>query len=132
MTKFNNKIVIVTGGGSGIGASLAKAFDEEGAIVAVCDIQKHLADDVACNQMQNPLRPKRGFHVDVTKSEQVQNMIRSVVQKYGRIDIYCSNAGIIQPYAEPKPGESGVTRDSEANWKRLFEVNALSHLIPTT
>ncbi|KAL3938811.1 MAG: hypothetical protein SGBAC_006354 [Bacillariaceae sp.] len=127
--RFRGKIVIVTGGGSGIGASLAKSFDQEGAVVAVCDIQKDNADDVASNELRNPLRPTQGFHVDVTNDEQVRKMIQAVVKKYGRIDIYCSNAGIIQPYAEPNEGDSGITRYSEAKWKRLFEVNALSHLI---
>ncbi|CAJ1948461.1 unnamed protein product [Cylindrotheca closterium] len=128
-SRFWGKIVIVTGGGSGIGARLAKAFDQEGAVVAVCDIRKDIADDVATNQLRNPLRPKTGYHVDVTNAEQVRYMIQDILEKYGTIDIYCSNAGIIQPYDEPKEGESGITRYSEAKWKRLIEVNALSHLI---
>lgn len=131
-TRLQGQVAVVTGGGSGIGAALAEALDAEGAIVAVCDIDGKLADRVASRLLQQPRRSRKGFHVDVTNGEQVRDMIRSIFQKYGRIDIYCSNAGIIHPPPSNhrfQQAPSGVTRYSDAHWNRIFRVNTLSHLI---
>jgi NAD(P)-dependent dehydrogenase (short-subunit alcohol dehydrogenase family) len=128
--RFQDKVVVVTGAGSGIGASLAEAFDSEGAVVAVCDIDAKLADHVSSNCLTHSQRPRKGFHVDVTNSQQVRDMIQFLFKTYGRIDIYCSNAGVIHPFNQLM-GEisDGVTRYSDSQWNRLFRINTLSHVI---
>ena len=129
---FRDKIVVVTGGGSGIGLSLCKAFDREGAIAIVCDINIQLANHVASKLLTHPQRLLSGFGVDVTDTKQVKEMIRFIVDKYGRIDIYCSNAGIIHPPVGVSPAVSPadlLTLHSNQEWNRIFQVNTLSHII---
>jgi NAD(P)-dependent dehydrogenase (short-subunit alcohol dehydrogenase family) len=128
--RFQNKVVVVTGGGSGIGAALARAFDQEGAIVAVSDLKG--ADQVA-QSLQNP-KSRRGYQVDVTNAKQVQDMIQSIMKEQGRIDIYCSNAGIIYPAQQQQRSQSSeefgvVSRHSDAQWNRILQVNLQSHVI---
>ena len=126
--RFQNKVVVVSGGGSGIGAALAQAFDQEGAIVAVSDLKG--ADQVA-QSLQNP-KSRRGYEVDVTNAKQVQDMIQSIMKEHGRIDIYCSNAGIIHPapqQLQPSEEFGVVSRHSDAQWNRILQVNLQSHVI---
>jgi NAD(P)-dependent dehydrogenase (short-subunit alcohol dehydrogenase family) len=127
--RFHNKVVVVTGGGSGIGAALARAFDQQGAIVAVADLKG--ADQVA-QSLRNPKSRRRGYQVDVTNAKKVQDMIQIIMKEHGRIDIYCSNAGIIYPSPQKlQPSEEFgvVTRHSDAQWNRILQVNLQSHVI---
>jgi NAD(P)-dependent dehydrogenase (short-subunit alcohol dehydrogenase family) len=127
--RFQNKVVVITGGGSGIGAALARAFDQEGAIVAVADLKG--ADKVA-KSLQNPKSRRRGYQVDVTNAKKVQDMIQIIMKEHGRIDIYCSNAGIIYPppqNLQPSEEFGVVTRHSDAQWNRILQVNLHSHVI---
>ena len=88
MGKLQDKIVIITGAASGIGKGCAELFAQEGATVVVTDIQdeagQKLADAVGGAYL----------HVDVTDPASVEGMIKSTVERYGRIDILMNNAGI--------------------------------------
>ena len=129
---FQDRIVVVTGGGSGIGLSLCKAFDDEGSIVVVCDVNVKQANYVASELLKHPKRLRFGFGIDVTDTKQVKMMINSIVNKYydgRRIDIYCSNAGIIYPPPLPSASEGLLTLHSNQQWNRIFQVNTLSHII---
>jgi NAD(P)-dependent dehydrogenase (short-subunit alcohol dehydrogenase family) len=90
MRRFTNKIVVITGGTSGIGLAAAKQFIKEGAKVVVTgrsprsvgDAQKEIgADGVA-------------IAADVTKSGELDSLFQQVREKYGRIDVLYVNAGI--------------------------------------
>jgi len=93
MGTFDGKVVLITGGGSGIGEATAVAFGKEGAKVVVASrMEKNLENVV------NQIRKSRGeaayFVVDVQHSEQVEKMVRYTVDKYGRLDIAFNNAGM--------------------------------------
>jgi 3-oxoacyl-[acyl-carrier protein] reductase len=75
--KFNNKIVIVTGGAAGIGRATVEAFEREGATVVSWDVTGE---------------PK----VDVTNRESVEAAAQAVFDQYGRIDVLVNNAGIVR------------------------------------
>lgn len=68
---------------------------------------------------------------DVTNSSQLLAMIRSVKQAYGKIDIYCSNAGMMYP--PPKAGEhdndDSVFRQSDSQWDKLYRIHVQSHVV---
>jgi NAD(P)-dependent dehydrogenase (short-subunit alcohol dehydrogenase family) len=123
MTTFQDKVVVITGGGSGIGAALAKAFATAGAIVVVVDLKG--SEDVVKSL---PNAHKHASSVcDVSDQHQVRNMIREVKRRHhGRIDIYCSNAGIVFP---PSSDNDAVARHSDAQWSKILKVNLLSHVI---
>ena len=93
MGKFENMTAVVTGGGSGLGRAICRRLAEEGAVVAVADINLEGADETvrilkAANQ--------KGFSVycDVTDSAKVQEMVAHVVKTAGKIDILVNNTGM--------------------------------------
>ena len=109
--RLNNKIVIVTGGGSGIGRATAKLFAAEGATVVVVDKNAETAKAVA-----SEIGGKAsGFRADVSKSTEVQAMIAEAIAKHGRLDILFNNAGY---------GITGsVVETAEEDWDALMSVN---------
>ncbi|TMD16075.1 MAG: SDR family oxidoreductase [Chloroflexi bacterium] len=88
--RFDDRVVLITGGGRGIGAASAQRFASEGARVVVSDMDLAPAEEVA-----NPLK---GLAVacDVTNREQVEDMVARAVRELGRLDVLVCCAGIIR------------------------------------
>ncbi|CAN6585218.1 unnamed protein product [Malus baccata var. baccata] len=89
---LQGKVVVVTGGASGIGEVTARKFVLHGALaVVIADIQDELGQTVV-----KSLGPGRStyIHCDVTDEDQVRSLIESTVKMYGRLDVMFSNAGI--------------------------------------
>jgi NAD(P)-dependent dehydrogenase (short-subunit alcohol dehydrogenase family) len=110
MGKLQDRIAIVTGSGSGIGRACAELFAKQGAKVVIADIDEQagraVAEDVGGIYLQ----------VDVTDPSSVEAMIKTSVERLGRIDILMNNAGI--------DGDHGITGDSSIeNWKRVMSIN---------
>jgi len=93
--KLKNKVAVVTGGGKGIGKSIALAFAEEGAIVVICGRTKSLLQQV-CQEAEEDATIVP-IQVDVSVESQVENMVTQVINKLGKIDILVNNAGILGP-----------------------------------
>jgi NAD(P)-dependent dehydrogenase (short-subunit alcohol dehydrogenase family) len=92
MKRFKDKIVLITGGASGIGKATAEAFLEEGAIVIVTDI-----DDRKGKQLMDELGTKgeiEFMELDVSNVEEHEKVVKSIVKKFGKLDIAFNNAGI--------------------------------------
>ncbi len=88
--KFNNKIVLITGAGSGIGRGTALAFAREGATVVVSDI-----NEAGGHQTVEMIGANAVFiKADVSDPEQVESLIQQIVLKYNRLDIAINNAGV--------------------------------------
>lgn len=86
--EFQNKIIVVTGAASGIGLALATRFVREGATVVASD------RNVAGGEAQAAQIGVRFVPADVSQEEGVANLIADVLGREGRIDLFCSNAGI--------------------------------------
>ncbi|MCP4361616.1 MAG: SDR family oxidoreductase [Chloroflexi bacterium] len=116
MTKqLQNKIALITGGGSGIGRATAVLFAQEGAAVAIADID---ADGGMETVQMVADQGSDAFFIqtDVSNSVQVQAMVGEVVERYGRLDIAFNNAGI--------EGETCRTADvTEEDFDRIIAVN---------
>lgn len=92
---FDGKSVLITGGSRGLGLVMARQFAREGAHLTIC-----ARDELELGRARDDLR-KLGTEVftvqcDVTDNDEVQQMIRAVTDRFGRIDVLINNAGIIQ------------------------------------
>ena len=88
---FQDKVVIVTGGSSGIGAATAIKFVEEGAKVAIVGRNKEKLESVA-KKCKNPLV----IIADLSKDEDVKRVINETLKKFGKLDVLVNNAGFAQ------------------------------------
>jgi NAD(P)-dependent dehydrogenase (short-subunit alcohol dehydrogenase family) len=112
--QIRDKVTIVTGAGRGIGAALARRFAQEGALaVFVADLDEEHAQqvDTECGGI--------AARLDVTRENEIQSLVASACAKFGRIDLFCSNAGIMQ---------DGGLDVNNAQWQRTWEINFLSHV----
>jgi NAD(P)-dependent dehydrogenase (short-subunit alcohol dehydrogenase family) len=110
--RLDGKVALITGGGRGIGAAIAKRFVDDGAKIVISDIQKDLLAGVAKSLKAGMVATCVG---DVTKYDDVKKMVDETVKFGGKIDVLVNNAGI-------DPGGSIVDIDIEL-WKKILEVN---------
>ena len=93
--RFLDKIVIVTGASSGIGAATASAFAAEGARVALTAPESEMPTlQALAEELRHIGRTCLAFPVDVTETAQIEAMVRQVLQNWGRIDVLVNNAGV--------------------------------------
>lgn len=111
--KFKNKVVVVTGAGSGNGRSIALRFLDEGAKVVVADINMEGANETVSMAPNGSVA--MGIQVDVTKKRDIENMFTQTVQEFGEIDVLVNNAGIV--------AFSEFLDISEEEWDRVHNVN---------
>ncbi|XP_010523897.1 PREDICTED: short-chain dehydrogenase reductase 3b-like isoform X2 [Tarenaya hassleriana] len=93
--RLEGKIAIITGGASGIGAEAARLFAGHGARVVIVDVQDKLGRKVAVSIGEDRATY---YRCDVTDEAQVENAVKFTVDKYGRLDILFSNAGIMEQF----------------------------------
>lgn len=133
MNRFEGRVVIVTGGGSGIGLATAHAFAHEGADVIVADISASTGQ-AAVEAITAAGGRARFLPVDVSQPESVDQLVSDTVQACGRLDIFFGNAGILD-------GFSACADTSVELWQRVIGINlsgcffgakaALPHLVKT-
>ncbi len=111
--KLKNKIAIVTGGAAGIGLATAKLFLEEGATVAVCDINSAKINLAVAELSASG--PVKGFVVDISKKEQCESMVADLVKEFGRVDILINNAGIT--------ADAQFYKMTDEQFERVLNVN---------
>jgi NAD(P)-dependent dehydrogenase (short-subunit alcohol dehydrogenase family) len=117
--KIAERVTVVTGGASGIGRAMCLAFAQQGAAaVIVSDIDAQGAGEVA-EAIEASGRRAMAVPADVTREADVQALIAQAEDAFGRIDLLCSNAGIIVP--------GGVEVGDDA-WSRIWAVNVQSHI----
>ena len=115
MKRFENKIVLVTGAGRGIGASIAKRFASEGAEVIV----NYSGNDEAAQKTVDEITATGGqaqkYKCSVNDSESVKVMIDEIIKEFGRIDILVNNAGITK--------DGLMLRMTDEDFDRVIDVN---------
>jgi NAD(P)-dependent dehydrogenase (short-subunit alcohol dehydrogenase family) len=117
-TLMTGKVVLITGGASGIGRATASAFARQGARVFIGDIDARGAEDTVAL-----IRDKGGdascVCADVTRSADVQQMVKHAVDQYGGLDYAFNNAGFVGSMA-------GVVETTEEDWQRAVATNLTS------
>ncbi len=116
---LKDKVVVITGGASGIGKALAERARREGAKgIAVADLDSAGAEGVA--------KAVGGIAstVDVSKEEDVVRLIEEAEARLGPIDLYCSNAGVSAGDRDPR-NVASATNDT---WHRVFDINVMAHV----
>src|SRR4051794_14031662 len=94
--RFKNKIALVTGSADGIGKGVACRLAREGARVALLDINTELLKQTV-QEFNSEGLPAKGYTVDISSEEQVQQAVAAVAKDFGRIDILVNAAGIVGP-----------------------------------
>jgi len=112
--ELKDRVVVVTGGGSGIGSAMAKRFVAEGArAVVVADRDLHAAQQVAAAIGGHAMQVDVGVEAEITR------LIDAVTTQYGPIDLFCSNAGVAVKGGPDVPDQ---------DWQRSWDVNLMAHV----
>lgn len=112
-------VVVVTGGGNGIGKALCARFHREGARkVVVADLNGADAEAVATAVAGD------AYALDVRDELALKALVEAVEAQYGRIDLFCSNAGIIAGDGEPW----WATSASNATWQAMWDIHVMAHV----
>jgi 3-oxoacyl-[acyl-carrier protein] reductase len=111
---LKDKICIITGSARGIGYAIAEEFAKNGAKVVLSDV---LADalDNSVKKLSESGADVFGVVADVTDSEQVSTLVKSVTENYGSVDVLVNNAGVTR--------DTLLVRMSEADWDLVLKVN---------
>jgi 3-oxoacyl-[acyl-carrier protein] reductase len=118
--RLENRVGLITGGAAGIGRATALRFAEEGATIALCDVNEEAGRQTAVE-----LGGNTSFHpVDVTDRQAVQQWVDRVVEQHGRADVLVNNAGVLRDnlLVKVKDGEL-VKQMPEKDFDRVIAVN---------
>jgi len=116
MREFRGKTAFVTGGASGIGLALGRAFAEAGMNVMLADIET-IALDGAVELLRNAGHRVQGVRCDVANPDSVEQAAQAAFGTFGRVHIVCNNAGVA--------AGGGIDRISLDNWRWVIDVNLM-------
>jgi 3-oxoacyl-[acyl-carrier protein] reductase len=108
------KTALVTGGAQGIGKAIAQRLAEEGASVAIADIDFDLARFLA-DELNHQGRTAEAFRADVSNSSEAEQLVKAVVERFDALDILINNAGITR--------DALLIRLADEDWDRVLQVN---------
>ncbi|MCE8423564.1 MAG: 3-oxoacyl-ACP reductase FabG [Candidatus Methanoperedens sp.] len=111
--RLENKVIIITGAGSGIGKETALLFAREGAKVVVADMNERAGEETVVEIKKNG----EGIFIklDVSNREQAKEMVKITLEKYGKIDVLINNAGIVQ--------DAFLSKMTEDQWDKVININ---------
>lgn len=112
--ELRDQHVVITGGAGGIGTALARRFAAEGARgVVVADL-----DEAGATALAGEIGGL-GVHCDVGDQASIEQLVARATERYGEIDLFCSNAGIAIP---------GGAEVATAQWQKIWDVNVMAHV----
>lgn len=111
--RLAESVVVVTGAGNGIGAAMSRKFAGQGATVVVNDIDANSAHEVATEV--------GGLAVpgDAAGDSGARKLVDAAIEQYGRIDVFCANAGVATAGGPEAPDEL---------WDQAWEINVMAHV----
>jgi NAD(P)-dependent dehydrogenase (short-subunit alcohol dehydrogenase family) len=114
MSRFNGKVVLVTGGTSGIGKATAIAFAKEGAKVVLSG-RREKEGLAVVEEIKKAGGTAHFVQADVAKEADVKRLVDSTVAKFGRLDVAFNNAGV--------EWKGALTEVTEEDYRRIFDIN---------
>jgi NAD(P)-dependent dehydrogenase (short-subunit alcohol dehydrogenase family) len=126
MTRLNDKVAIVTGGGGGIGGATARALAREGAAVLVIDINEEAASTVA-DGIRSDGGEAMAFRADLSEESEVIAAIGVATKQFGRLDVLHNNAALTD--SDFLSADTAVTDLSLEVWERTMAVNLRSQML---
>ena len=120
--KLEKKLALVTGGARGIGKTICKNFLDEGASVAIFDVNEDAGKETAESFNSQYGEGKASFYkVDITDEKEVENTIENIISRNDKIDILVNNAGITM--------DNLILRMSVDDWKKVIDINLTGSFI---
>ncbi len=128
MDRVLNKVVIITGGATGIGQAACYLLAREGAAIALVDINDAAGKDTVAT-IKSQGNKAEFWHMDVTNEANIEQVFKAIADTFGRIDVLVNNAGFI--------GSNKPTHEmTESEWDRVMNINAkgvffcTKHVVP--
>jgi 3-oxoacyl-[acyl-carrier protein] reductase len=112
--ELNGKVALVTGGAQGIGKAVALMLAHHGADVIVADVNLEKAQETA-KEVEATGRGAMAVKVDITRLNDVEQMVESAIARFGKVDILINNAGIAR--------DKLILRMTEEDWDAVLDVN---------
>jgi 2-hydroxycyclohexanecarboxyl-CoA dehydrogenase len=127
--KLKEKVAIITGSGRGIGREIAMTLAREGARIAINDYYLDRAESVA-EEIKNKGAEAVPIQADITQSEQVEQMVKKVMDTWGKVEILVNNAGLPAGLLEtdPKLGMWKFLETERALWDRWIQLDIVGTL----
>ena len=116
MNRLKDKVAVITGGNSGVGAATAKLLASEGAKVVITARRKEALEKVA-EEIAAAGGTVLAVPTDISKSEDSEKLMELVIEKFGKIDILVNNAGILEEGLKP------IDRFTDEDLDRIVETN---------
>lgn len=116
MDRLKDKVAIITGGNSGVGAATAKRFAAEGAKVVITARRKEALDQVAA-EITEAGGTVLAVPMDISKTKDSQRLVDTVLEHFGKIDVLVNNAGILEEGLKP------IDRFTDEDLDRILETN---------
>ena len=113
---YRDKIVLITGSGSGIGKAAALAFSKEGGTIIVSDINETNGLETVSEIIKNNGKAVF-FKIDVSNFEMVKNLMDFIIEKYGRLDVAINNAGVGGDFGK-------ITDITLESWNKTMSINS--------
>ncbi len=123
MNRLDGKVAVITGGTSGMGEASAKRFAEAGASVVIAGRNEQRGKAVEAEIRENG-GDAAYIHLDVSKENEVEGVIRNVIEKYRKIDILFNNAGIF-------PVTSSLEQMETTVWDEIMDINSTGTFLMT-
>ncbi|MEK4350112.1 SDR family NAD(P)-dependent oxidoreductase [Paenibacillus sp. FSL R5-0475] len=115
---LNNKVALVTGGGTGIGKAVSLELARRGALVAVNYSRSEAEANETVNTIMNQGGQAIAVKADVSKDQEVRSMVHSIIQHFGTVDLLVNNASITKHIAL-----GDLEKATEEVWDELYDVN---------